>query len=185
MQASEIARGSRASSKPPWRPAVDLTSAAASSAVISRRITTGFVPTLSAIIFDEMGPWPRRWASTVRIWSATTNFDDDSIRYPFQPSAQYRPIRAPFKRPHAYESLYHSGPILALGKAGGAEGEIMHVRAFDIAVTLGSLCLLGFFGWHGFHGPRSFANQALIEAEVARLEGELAKVSAERAARDA
>jgi cell division protein FtsB len=60
----------------------------------------------------------------------------------------------------------------------------MHVRAFDIAVTLGSLCLLAFFGWHGFHGPRSFANQASIEAEVARLEGELAKVSAERAARD-
>jgi cell division protein FtsB len=61
----------------------------------------------------------------------------------------------------------------------------MHVRAFDTAVTLGSLCLLAFFGWHGFHGPRSFANQALIEAEVARLEGELAKVSADRGARDA
>ena len=61
----------------------------------------------------------------------------------------------------------------------------MHVRAFDIAVTLGSLCLLAFFGWHGFHGPRSFANEALIEAEVTRLEGELAKVSDERAARDA
>ena len=61
----------------------------------------------------------------------------------------------------------------------------MHVRAYDLAVTLGSLCLLGYFGWHGFHGPRSFANQAAIEAEVGRLEAELAKVSAERAARDA
>src|SRR5262245_39088027 len=142
MQASEIARGSRASSNPPCRPAVDLTSAAASSAVISRRITTGLVPTLSAIIFDEIGPWPRRWASTVRICSATTNFDDDSIRYPFQPSTQYRPIRGGFKSRHAYESLYHSGPILCLGKAGEGEAETMHVRAFDIAVTLGSLCLL-------------------------------------------
>jgi cell division protein FtsB len=61
----------------------------------------------------------------------------------------------------------------------------MRVRVFDIAVTLGSLCFLGYFGWHGFHGPRSFANQALIEAEVARYEAELAGVSAERAASDA
>ncbi len=61
----------------------------------------------------------------------------------------------------------------------------MHVRSFDIAVTLGSLCLLAFFGWHAFHGPRSFANQARLEAEVQRLEGELAKISGERAARDA
>ncbi|HEX3217678.1 MAG TPA: septum formation initiator family protein [Aestuariivirgaceae bacterium] len=61
----------------------------------------------------------------------------------------------------------------------------MRLRAFDIAVTVGSLGLLGYFGWHGLHGPRSFANEAAIEAEVARLEDELAKVSAERAARDA
>ena len=61
----------------------------------------------------------------------------------------------------------------------------MRLRAFDIAVTAGSLCLLAYFGWHAFHGPRSFANEAVIEAEVARLESELARVSAERAARDA
>ena len=60
----------------------------------------------------------------------------------------------------------------------------MRLRAFDIAVTVGSLGLLGYFGWHGLHGPRSFANEAAIEGEVARLEAELAKVSAERAARD-
>ena len=61
----------------------------------------------------------------------------------------------------------------------------MRLRAFDIAVTAGSLCLLAYFGWHAFHGPRSFANEAVIEAEVARLESERARVSAERAARDA
>src|SRR5262245_19169825 len=61
----------------------------------------------------------------------------------------------------------------------------MRLRAFDISVTFGSLCLLGYVGWHAFHGPRSFANEAGIEAEVARLEGELAKVSADRASRDA
>jgi cell division protein FtsB len=61
----------------------------------------------------------------------------------------------------------------------------MRLRAFDIAVTVGSLGLLGYFGWHGLHGPRSFANEAAIEAEVARLEDELAEVSAEGAARDA
>jgi len=72
-----------------------------------------------------------------------------------------------------------------LGKPGERRLKPMNVRAFDIAVTFGSLCLLAFFGWHGIHGPRSFANQALLEAEAARLEGELAKVSAERAARDA
>jgi cell division protein FtsB len=67
----------------------------------------------------------------------------------------------------------------------GMRRTIMRLRAFDIAVTAGSLCLLGYFGWHGFHGPRSFANEAVIEAEVARLETELARVAAERAARDA
>jgi cell division protein FtsB len=60
----------------------------------------------------------------------------------------------------------------------------MRLRVFDISVTLGSLCLLGYFGWHAFHGPRSFANETAIEAEVARLEAELARISAERAARD-
>ena len=61
----------------------------------------------------------------------------------------------------------------------------MRLGAFDISVALGSLCLLGYFGWHAFHGPRSFANQAAMEAEVVRLEAELVKVSDDRAARDA
>ena len=58
-----------------------------------------------------------------------------------------------------------------LAGAGAGKGSMrrtmMRLRAFDIAVTAGSLCLLAYFGWHGFHGPRSFANEAVIEAEVA------------------
>jgi cell division protein FtsB len=65
------------------------------------------------------------------------------------------------------------------------QGNPVKGKTFDIAVTLGCLSLLAYFGWHAFHGPRSFDNRTAIEAEAERLEASLARFSVERTTYDA
>ena len=58
----------------------------------------------------------------------------------------------------------------------------MHRHIFGFIVMSVCIALLGFFGWHGQYGPRSFANHQLSIAKVVRLEG---KRDAARAKREA
>lgn len=51
---------------------------------------------------------------------------------------------------------------------------------FDLIVMAVCAALLGYFAWHGFEGPRGFAHQERLAARAAKLEQDLAKVSAAR-----
>jgi len=62
--------GSLLSSKPPARPATDFTRCAFSSSLISRRMTTGLVCTLSATSAEHTGPLPVNRARTLMAWTA-------------------------------------------------------------------------------------------------------------------
>jgi hypothetical protein len=40
---------------------------------------------------------------------------------------------------------------------------------FDLVVMMVCLALLGYFGWHGYYGPRSFTHRDDIAAKAGQL----------------
>jgi cell division protein FtsB len=54
-------------------------------------------------------------------------------------------------------------------------------RKFDLIVMAACLALLGYFGWHGFYGPRGFAHQRALEATAANLHARLDALRQDRA----
>lgn len=54
------------------------------------------------------------------------------------------------------------------------------MRRFDFIVTFVCCALLGYFGWHASHGPRGFAYQDRLEAELAQLVQKHEALNAER-----
>lgn len=46
----------------------------------------------------------------------------------------------------------------------------MIARKFDLVVMLACLTLLGYFGWHAFHGPRGFDRMEALRAKAAELD---------------
>lgn len=56
---------------------------------------------------------------------------------------------------------------------------------FDISVFVCSIVVLGYFGWHGFYGPRSFEHKAQVLQQVSKAKKELAMLEAERESRNA
>jgi cell division protein FtsB len=55
---------------------------------------------------------------------------------------------------------------------------------FDLVVMMVCLALLGYFGWHGYYGPRSFAHRDAVEARATELEEKLAAIRSEREQRE-
>lgn len=53
-------------------------------------------------------------------------------------------------------------------------------RKFDLIVMTVCLSLLGYFGWHGYYGPRSFDHRDALEAKSQNLETKLANIRDER-----
>lgn len=53
-------------------------------------------------------------------------------------------------------------------------------RKFDLIVMTVCLSLLGYFGWHGYYGPRSFDHRVALEAKAQNLEAKLATTRDER-----
>jgi cell division protein FtsB len=55
-------------------------------------------------------------------------------------------------------------------------------RKFDLIVMTVCLSLLGYFGWHGYYGPRSFDHRDALQAKAAELDATLATIRDERQA---
>jgi cell division protein FtsB len=55
---------------------------------------------------------------------------------------------------------------------------------FDLVVMMVCLALLGYFGWHGYYGPRSFGHRDNIHAKAVALEEKLAAIRTEREQRE-
>jgi cell division protein FtsB len=55
-------------------------------------------------------------------------------------------------------------------------------RKFDVIVMAVCLSLLGYFGWHGYYGPRSFDHRDKLEARAAGLDAKLVTIRDERQA---
>jgi cell division protein FtsB len=55
-------------------------------------------------------------------------------------------------------------------------------RKFDLIVMTVCLILLGYFGWHGYYGPRSFDHRDALQAKAAELDQKLVQIRDERQA---
>jgi cell division protein FtsB len=55
-------------------------------------------------------------------------------------------------------------------------------RKFDLIVLIVCLSLLGYFGWHGYYGPRSFDHRDALQAKATELDLKLAQIHDERQA---
>jgi cell division protein FtsB len=55
-------------------------------------------------------------------------------------------------------------------------------RKFDLIVMTACLSLLGYFGWHGYYGPRSFDHRNALAAKAASLDVTLVTIRDERQA---
>jgi cell division protein FtsB len=60
----------------------------------------------------------------------------------------------------------------------------LRIPKFDLTVFSACLALLGFFGWHGFYGPRNLEHQQALVAEAKLLKTELEETAAARRALD-
>lgn len=56
---------------------------------------------------------------------------------------------------------------------------------FDLVVMMVCMALLGYFGWHGYYGPRSFAHRDEIHAKAVQLDEKLAAIRKDSAALEA
>ena len=55
-------------------------------------------------------------------------------------------------------------------------------RQFDLIVMIVCMSLLGYFGWHGYYGPRSFDHRDALAAKAEALNGKVAAIREERQA---
>ena len=55
-------------------------------------------------------------------------------------------------------------------------------RKFDLIVMIVCMSLLGYVGWHGLYGPRSFDQRDALAAKAADLDAKLETVRDERQA---
>lgn len=55
-------------------------------------------------------------------------------------------------------------------------------RKFDLIVMIVAMSLLGYFGWHGFYGPRSFEHRDALAAKAVEREAKLAAIREQREA---
>lgn len=55
-------------------------------------------------------------------------------------------------------------------------------RKFDLIVMLVCMGLLGYFGWHGYYGPRSFDHRDALAAKAEALNLKVAAIRDERQA---
>lgn len=55
-------------------------------------------------------------------------------------------------------------------------------RKFDLIVMLVCMGLLGYFGWHGYYGPRSFDHRDALAAKAGALDLKVAAIRGEREA---
>ena len=55
-------------------------------------------------------------------------------------------------------------------------------RKFDLIVMTVCLSLLGYIGWHGYYGPRSFDHRDALAAKADELSAKYAKVHGDREA---
>jgi cell division protein FtsB len=53
-------------------------------------------------------------------------------------------------------------------------------RKFDLIVMIVATSLLGYFGWHGFYGPRSFEHRDALAAKAVEREAKLAAIREQR-----
>ncbi len=49
-------------------------------------------------------------------------------------------------------------------------------RKFDLIVMIVCLSLLGYFGWHGYYGPRSFDHRDALQSKAAELDLKLTQI---------
>ncbi len=57
--------------------------------------------------------------------------------------------------------------------------------AFDLSVLFSSVAVLGYFGWHGYYGPRSIDHGKFIQSEVVKHQAELEAAQSKRDKLDA
>jgi len=62
----------------------------------------------------------------------------------------------------------------------GRQFQGMVKRKFDLIVMAVCLSLLGYFGWHGFYGPRSFEARDALAQKAADLDTKLEAVRQQR-----
>ncbi len=55
-------------------------------------------------------------------------------------------------------------------------------RKFDLIVMIVCMSLLGYFGWHGYYGPRSFDHRDALAAKAEALDIKVAAIREERRA---
>lgn len=55
-------------------------------------------------------------------------------------------------------------------------------RKFDLIVMLVCMVLLGYFGWHGYYGPRSFDHRDALAAKAEALDMKATAIREERLA---